>query len=120
MDDLLLHQAIKQKFLECRRATHEGIMTLDEADDKYVNFCEELVKTYGHNTVEEVVNQFTNDLRVLNWMKRIDWLGPFAMAAGFVTGYLVSEARIARIINLNDAILRLDAEYYEPEPGDTS
>lgn len=120
MEHVLLYQAIKQKFLECRRAALDGTMTPDEAGDEYTKLAEELGETHGYEIAENAMNEFTSDLRALNWMERIDHFGPVAMIVGFISGYLVAEARIIRIISLNDELLRLDAEYYEPEPGDAS
>mgnify|MGYP001828365997 CR=1 FL=1 len=120
MGHALLYQAIKHKFLECRRAAHEGTLTPSEAGEEYTKLGGELAETYGSELAEKVMNEFTSDLTALTWMERLDHFGLIATAIGYVSGWFFSEARAIRVTNLNDEIVRLDAEYYKHEPGDTS
>ena len=120
MGHALLYQAIKHKFFECRRAAHEGTMTPAEAGEEYAKLGEELAKTYGSELAKKVMDEFTSDLTALTWMERIDHLRLIAMVIGYISAWFVSEARAIRVTNLNDELVRLDAEYYKPEPGDTS
>ena len=85
MGHALLYQAIKHKLLECRRAALEGEMTPDEAGEEYAKLGEELAETYGSELAEKVMNEFTSDLKALNWMERIDHLGLIAVIIGFIS-----------------------------------
>jgi hypothetical protein len=119
MEHALIYHAVKQKFIACRRASHEGKMTPDEAGEEYAKFGDELAETYGHELAEQAMNDFTSDLKTLDWMEKVDHLGLIARVIGYVSGFLVSDTKATRVINLNDEMLRLDAEYIEPKPGDT-
>lgn len=109
-----LHIAIKQQFLKCRRATHEGTLTPEEAGDVYASLGDELAELYGHEVAERAMSEFTDDLQLLTIMERIDQLGWLAVPFGYLTGFFMDEKRIDRVMQLNDALLKLDAEYYEP------
>ena len=110
-----LYIAITQRFLECRRAAHEGAMTVEDAGDVYVALADELAELYDYEVVEHAMSEFTSDLKLLTFMERVDQLGWLAIAVGYLTGFFVSEKRIDRVMQLNEAILQLDAQYNKPK-----
>jgi hypothetical protein len=107
----LIYQAIKQCFLKCRQASHEGKLTPEEAGLAFDLLEDSLREQHDPEAVTEAINTFSSDLILMQRAARWDWLGPIAAAYGFIFGYFIDEEDMQRANRLNDEVITLDIAF---------